>query len=30
VHNPEYHRNPVPHEMYVPDHYATLVAAEAK
>ena len=21
VHNPEYHRNPVPPEMYVPDHY---------
>jgi hypothetical protein len=30
VHNPEYHRNPVPHEMYVPDHYATLVAEGAK
>ena len=30
VHNPEYHRNPVPHEMYVPDHYATLVAEAAK
>jgi polyphosphate kinase len=30
VHNPDYHRNPVPHEMYVPDHYATLVAEEAK
>ncbi len=30
VHNPDYHRNPVPHEMYVPDHYATLVAEEGK
>jgi polyphosphate kinase len=30
VHNPEYHRNPVPQDMYVPDHYATLVAEEAK
>ena len=30
VHNPEYHRNPVPHDMYVPDHYATLAAEQAK
>src|SRR5271155_4657889 len=29
VHNPEYHRNPVPHDMYVPDHYATLLADHA-
>src|SRR5271170_4620059 len=30
VHNPEYHRSPIPHEMYVPDHYATLAAEQAK
>src|SRR6202035_1825569 len=24
VHNPDYHRHPVPHEMYVPDHYANV------
>jgi polyphosphate kinase len=30
VHNPEYHRNPVPQDMYVPDHYARLAAEEAK
>ena len=30
VHNPEYHRIPAPHDMYVPDHYATLVAEAAK
>jgi polyphosphate kinase len=30
VHNPEYHRNPVPHEMYVPDHYADVAAEHAK
>ncbi len=24
VHNPDYHRHPVPHEMYVPDHYASV------
>jgi polyphosphate kinase len=30
VHNPEYHRNPVPHELYVPDHYANLAAEHAE
>ena len=30
VHSPEYHRNPVPHEMYVPDHYATVAAEHAE
>jgi hypothetical protein len=30
VHNPEYHRNPVPHEMYVPDHYANVAAEHAE
>jgi hypothetical protein len=30
VHNPEYHRHPVPHEMYVPDHYASLAAELAE
>jgi polyphosphate kinase 2 len=29
VHNPEYHRSPVPAEMYVPDHYAMLAAKHA-
>jgi polyphosphate kinase len=29
AHNPEYHRAPVPPEMYVPDHYAALAAAHA-
>ena len=29
VHNPEYHRSPVPAEMYVPDHYAALAAQHA-
>ena len=26
VHNPDYHRHPVPQEMYVPDHYANVAA----
>ena len=26
VHNPDYHRMPVPKEMYVPDHYANIAA----
>jgi hypothetical protein len=30
VHSPEYHRHPVPHEMYVPDHYANLAAEHAE
>ena len=30
VHSPEYHRNPVPHEMYVPDHYASVAAEHAE
>ena len=30
VHNPEYHRNPVPQDMYVPDHYANLAAEHAE
>ncbi len=30
VHNPDYHRHPVPHEMYVPDHYANLAAEHAE
>jgi hypothetical protein len=30
VHNPDYHRHPVPHEMYVPDHYASVVAEHAE
>jgi hypothetical protein len=30
VHNPDYHRHPVPHEMYVPDHYANVVAEHAE
>jgi hypothetical protein len=30
VHSPEYHRNPVPHELYVPDHYANLAAEHAE
>jgi hypothetical protein len=30
VHNPDYHRHPVPHEMYVPDHYANLAAELAE
>jgi hypothetical protein len=30
VHNPEYHRHPVPHEMYVPDHYANVLAEHAE
>ncbi len=29
VHNPEYHRAPIPPEMYVPDHYADLAAEAA-
>jgi len=29
VHNPEYHRMPVPEGMYVPDHYANLAAEHA-
>ena len=24
AHNPDYHREPIPKEMYVPDHYAML------
>ena len=27
AHNPDYHRNPVPKAMYVPDHYANITAA---
>jgi polyphosphate kinase len=30
VHNPEYHRMPVPKDMYVPDHYANLAAEHAE
>jgi polyphosphate kinase len=30
VHNPDYHRHPVPHELYVPDHYANLAAEHAE
>ncbi len=30
VHNPEYHRHPVPKEIYVPDHYASLAAEHAE
>ena len=30
VHNPDYHRHPVPHEMYVPDHYANVAAEHAE
>ncbi len=30
VHNPDYHRHPVPHEMYVPDHYANIAAEHAE
>jgi polyphosphate kinase len=30
VHNPDYHRTPVPQAMYVPDHYATLLPEEVK
>jgi polyphosphate kinase len=30
VHNPDYHRTPIPKDMYVPDHYASLVAAAVK
>ena len=30
VHNPDYHRHPVPHEMYVPDHYASVAAEHAE
>jgi hypothetical protein len=30
VHSPEYHRNPVPQEMYVPDHYANVAAEHAE
>jgi hypothetical protein len=29
VHNPDYHRHPVPHEMYVPDHYGNVAAEHA-
>ena len=29
VHNPEYHRHPVPKEIYVPDHYASVAAEHA-
>ena len=28
VHHPDYHREPIPAEMYVPDHYATLMPKE--
>ncbi len=28
VHHPDYHREPIPAEMYVPDHYAALTAKE--
>ena len=27
AHNPDYHREPVPRDMYVPDHYAAVVGA---
>ena len=30
VHNPDYHRHPVPQEMYVPDHYANVAAEHAE
>ncbi|MBV9907524.1 MAG: polyphosphate kinase 2 [Hyphomicrobiales bacterium] len=30
VHNPDYHRHPVPKEMYVPDHYANIAAEYAE
>ena len=30
VHNPEYHRHPVPHGMVVPDHYANVAAEHAQ
>jgi len=29
AHNPDYHREPIPKEMYVPDHYAMLAREEA-
>jgi polyphosphate kinase 2 len=29
VHNPDYHRHPVPNDLYVPDHYASLAAEHA-
>jgi polyphosphate kinase 2 len=28
VHHPDYHREPIPAEMYVPDHYAALASRE--
>jgi hypothetical protein len=30
VHNPEYHRHPVPNEIYVPDHYASVAVEHAE
>ncbi len=30
AHNPEYHRTPVPKDMYVPDHYAKFAAEHAE
>jgi polyphosphate kinase len=30
VHSPDYHRHPVPHEIYVPDHYANIAAEHAE
>ena len=29
AHSPDYHRTPVPKEMYVPDHYANLTNAKS-
>ena len=29
-HNPNYHRAPIPTEMYVPDHYANVAAEHAE
>jgi hypothetical protein len=29
VHSPDYHRHPVPHEIYVPDHYGNVAAEHA-
>ena len=30
AHNPEYHRNPIPKDMYVADHYANIAAEHAE